>query len=32
MEKVVHLFDTFKTTFYFNFSEHEKVPFGSVKF
>jgi hypothetical protein len=27
MEKVVHLFKTFKTIFYFNFSEHGKVLF-----
>jgi hypothetical protein len=32
MEKVVHLFDTFKPIFYLIFSEHEKISFGSIKF
>jgi hypothetical protein len=31
MEKLVHLFKTFKTIFYFNFSEDRNVLFGSVK-
>jgi hypothetical protein len=31
MEKAVHLFDIFKTTFYFKFLELGKVNFGSVK-
>jgi hypothetical protein len=32
MERVVHLFDTFKPIFYLFISEHEKISFGSVKF
>jgi hypothetical protein len=31
MEKIVHLFDIFKTIFYYNFLEHRKFKFGSVK-
>jgi hypothetical protein len=31
MDKVVHIFEIFKTIFYFNFLELKKVPFGSVK-
>jgi hypothetical protein len=30
-EKVVYPFEMFKTIFYFNFLELDKVPFGSVK-
>jgi hypothetical protein len=31
MEKVFHLSETFKTIFYFNFSEQRKIIFGLVK-
>jgi hypothetical protein len=31
MEKIVHLFETFKTIFYFNFLELGEVKFGSIK-
>jgi hypothetical protein len=31
MEKVVHLFEIFKTIFYSKFLELEKVEFGAVK-
>jgi hypothetical protein len=31
MKKVVHLFEIFKTIFYFKFLEHGKVKFGSIK-
>jgi hypothetical protein len=32
MEKVVPLFKSFKTLFYFKLFDLEKVPFGSTKF
>jgi hypothetical protein len=31
MEKVLHIFEIFKTPFYFKFFELEKVTFGAVK-
>jgi hypothetical protein len=31
MKKVVHIFEIFKTIFYFKFLDLGKVPFGSVK-
>jgi hypothetical protein len=31
MDKVVHLFETFKIIFYLNFSKQGKINFGLVK-